>query len=70
MKPAEMVARLIVAREGSDVDANINAVIAEICRDWDATSDEIGGERGEPPLMELALALLDGRIERGVKLKS
>lgn len=69
MKPAEMVARLIVAREGVDVDANINIVIAEICRGWDATSDEIGGEGGQP-LMDLALALLEGRVERGVNLKS
>ena len=69
MSEAEIVARLIVAREGTDVDENINKVIACLCEEYNVCSTGVGGW-SPPSLMELAQDLLDGRIERGVKLKT
>lgn len=66
MSEAEIVARLIVAREGTDVDENINKVIAWLCEEY---FDRCVAGTTDPSLMELAQDLLDGRIERGVKLK-
>jgi hypothetical protein len=60
MKSSEMVARLIVAKNGRDVDANIDAVIADLCRIYHGSTGE--------QLMPLALDCLDGYVERGVDL--
>lgn len=65
MTEAEMVARLIVAKNGRDVDDNLNRVILWLCEEYE---DRCGAE-GEPTLMELAMSLLDGPVERGVGLK-
>ena len=65
MTEAEMVARLLVARGGRDVDDNLNAVISWLCEEY---RDRVMSE-GDPTLMEVAEGLLDGPVERGVGLK-
>jgi hypothetical protein len=65
MTEAEMVARLLVAKGGRNVDENIGKVIEYLCEEY---RDRCGAE-GEPSLMELAVALLDEVVERGVALK-
>lgn len=61
MKSSEMVARLIVAKNGRDVDANIDAVIASMCGIYHSSTGE--------QLLPLALDCLNGYVERGVDLK-
>jgi hypothetical protein len=65
MTEAEMVARLLVAKYGRDVDENIDKVIDYLCEEY----RDRCGTRGSPSLMELAGLLLDGPVERGVALK-
>ena len=54
MTEAEMVARLLMAREGRDAEANINEVIGYLCEEY---RDRVMSE-GDPTLMEEAAVWL------------
>ena len=64
MTEAEMVARLLVARGGRDVESNINSVIEWLCVEYRSRVMSVG----DPSLLVVAAGLLNGRIERGVDL--